>query len=62
MLEDIEYKLESVQATSVASEKIDETFRSTCIGTCAYTSLYCMREGASTKSTNISHQISSRAL
>ncbi|KAK8133964.1 hypothetical protein PG984_005976 [Apiospora sp. TS-2023a] len=31
MLEDIEYKLESVQATSVASDKIDETFRSTCI-------------------------------
>ncbi|KAK7948262.1 Dilute domain-containing protein C25B8.08 [Apiospora aurea] len=31
MLEDIEYRLESVQATSVASDKIDETFRSTCI-------------------------------
>lgn len=27
-----EYKLEDVAATSVASDKIDETFRSSCIG------------------------------
>jgi allantoicase len=32
MIEDIEYKVEAVKATSVASEEIDKTFRSSCIG------------------------------
>lgn len=32
MADEIEYKLEDVPATSIASEDIDKTFRSTCIG------------------------------
>lgn len=31
-MEDIEYQLEPVSATKVASEDIDRTFRSSCIG------------------------------
>lgn len=31
-MEDIDYKLEPVSATRVASEDIDGTFRSSCIG------------------------------
>ena len=32
MSDRMEYELENVAATSVASDKIDETFRSSCIG------------------------------
>lgn len=32
MADEIEYKLEDVAATSIASEDIDTTFRSSCIG------------------------------
>lgn len=32
MADEIEYKLEDVEATSVAPEDIDQTFRSSCIG------------------------------
>lgn len=32
MADEIEYKLEHVSATKVASEDIDPTFRSSCIG------------------------------
>lgn len=32
MADEIEYKLEHVSATKVASEDIDTTFRSSCIG------------------------------
>lgn len=31
-MEDIEYKLDNVKATSVAAEDIDKTFRSSTIG------------------------------
>lgn len=32
MADEIEYKLDNVPATSIASKDIDKTFRSTCIG------------------------------
>jgi len=32
IMEDIEYKLELVEATTVAAGDIDKTFRSDCIG------------------------------
>lgn len=32
MADEIDYKLDNVPATAVASEDIDKTFRSTCIG------------------------------
>lgn len=32
MASEMEYELEDVPATSVESDKIDETFRSSCIG------------------------------
>jgi hypothetical protein len=32
MAEDYGYKTDAVKATSVASEEIDQTFRSSCIG------------------------------
>lgn len=32
MADEIEYKLQDVPATSIASEDIDRTFRSSCIG------------------------------
>ena len=32
-MDDIEYKLEPVKATKVATDDIDKTFRSSCIGT-----------------------------
>lgn len=32
MADEIQYKLENVSATSIASEDIDKTFRSSCIG------------------------------
>jgi hypothetical protein len=37
-MEDIEYKLEAVEATQVPSEEIDQTFRSSCIGPSTFVS------------------------